>query len=884
MTIELIKGVAFMLALSQLISINLRLWRNRRTLQKISSGLVFGLICIVGMMMPIQFSPGVIFDARSAVLGMAGLFGGPLVGGLAALLASVYRLWLGGSGAAVGVSVIVISVLMGLAYRFGHQRGQLRLDLAHLLLFGGLLHLMVLLLFMQLPTAVATAIIERLALPLVLVFIPATALLGLLLRDVNSRFETESELSKREAQLRATVNAIPDLLLVVDEDGRCVEILSREAALQQASRQPEVGMHLDDFLPEQEAARLLRLVRRALKNQRAEVLEYALQTPLGTRQFEGHVQPLGQQTGQRRTVLILAHDITELKQTAHQLLAEKNRSMNYLDTVEALIISLDLRGTIMMINRKGCELLGYPAQELIGKDWFNMALPPEDTEKVRQVMRLMLDGRMEPVEYFENHIVTRSGERRLIAWHNNVLLDEQGQISGTLSAGEDITERRAAEEKIRHLAFYDSLTGLPNRRLLTDRLQHAINLSGRSTQHCALLFIDLDHFKTLNDTLGHETGDQLLQEVARRLCAVVREGDTVARLGGDEYVVVLENLSSSAQEAATQTQVISGKLLDALYQPYTLGGHEHHSSASIGATLFDGQASSIEELLKQADLAMYQAKSTGRNSMRFFAPNMQTIVSARVKLEADLRQGIKQGQFFLHYQPQVDAVDNTLGAEVLLRWSHPERGMLPPALFIPLAEETGQILYLGQWVLETACHQLAIWAQEPQREHLTLAVNISARQFLQSDFDQQVFAILDRTGAPPHKLKLELTESMLLDNIEDAVTKMIAIRARGVTFSLDDFGTGYSSLSYLKRLPLDQIKIDQSFVRDLLIDPNDAIIAQTIITLGHSLGLNVIAEGVETEAQKALLNGQGCDAYQGYLIDRPMSLEDFLRRPIRTAD
>ena len=443
--------------------------------------------------------------------------------------------------------------------------------------------------------------------------------------------------------------------------------------------------------------------------------------------------------------------------------------------------------------------------------------------------------------------------------------------------------RKAAEDEIRQLAFYDSLTGLPNRRLLSDRLHQALSAAARSRRHGGVLFIDLDHFKTINDTLGHGKGDLLLQQVAARLSSCVRVGDTVARQGGDEFVIMLLDLSERTQAAALEVKLVGEQILEALNRPYQLAGHVYHNSASIGATVFDGQLDSTDEHFKRADLAMYQAKAAGRNTLRFFEADMQTAVSARAALEADLRRGLQEDQFALYYQPQVDAGGVT-GAEALLRWQHPLRGFISPAEFIPVAEESGLILPLGRWVLETACHQLAAWAAQPATAHLNVAVNVSARQLRQGDFVEQVVKLLASSGANPCRLKLEITESMLLDNVEQIIVKMGALKALGVGFSLDDFGTGYSSLSYLKRLPLDQLKIDQSFVRDVLTDPNDAAIVRTIVALAQSLGLAVIAEGVETAPQRDFLAAHGCHAYQGYLVSPPLPLAQFESRILRHSD
>jgi diguanylate cyclase (GGDEF)-like protein/PAS domain S-box-containing protein len=434
----------------------------------------------------------------------------------------------------------------------------------------------------------------------------------------------------------------------------------------------------------------------------------------------------------------------------------------------------------------------------------------------------------------------------------------------------DITRQRQDEEEIRRLAFYDPLTNLPNRRLLMDRVRQAMVNSARLGQHGALMFLDLDHFKLLNDTLGHDVGDELLQQVAYRLRHCVREGDSVARLGGDEFVVLLEGLSGSTTEAATQAEVVAHKILDALALPYNLRGHTYNSTPSIGIVVFLEDHETMDDLLKKADVAMYQAKSAGRNTARFYDPVMQAEVTTHAELAKEIKLGLQRHEFVLHYQVQMDKQGRCTGAEALVRWNHPVRGLVSPAHFIPLAEETGMILPLGTWVLESACQQLMEWRRNPLTAHWTLAVNVSASQLAQPEFVRSVCEALERSGAPADRLKLELTESMLVDDVESIILKMLDIKALGVSFSLDDFGTGYSSLSYLKRLPLSQLKIDQSFVRDVLTDPSDAVIARTVVALGHSLGLTVIAEGVETAEQRDALAAMQCDAFQGYYFGRPV--------------
>ncbi|MEN6584819.1 MAG: EAL domain-containing protein, partial [Sulfuricella sp.] len=512
-------------------------------------------------------------------------------------------------------------------------------------------------------------------------------------------------------------------------------------------------------------------------------------------------------------------------------------------------------------------------EELIGKTDYDMKWR-EQAEIYRADDKAVMESGKPKLD-FEEPQTTPDGHTIWLSTSKVPMRGEDNQIIGVLGIYTDITSRKQAEEQIHNLAYFDPLTSLPNRTLLLDRLRQAMTTSNRSGNHGALLFIDLDNFKTLNDTLGHDMGDMLLRQVAQRLQACVRAEDTVARVGGDEFLVMLTNLGAHEREVASQVELVGRKILAALNQTYQLNDVAFNSTSSIGATLFRGSQASVDDLLKQADLAMYKSKETGRNTLHFFNAEMESVVVERAALENDLRVAIKEKQFLLHYQAQVVEEGCPTGAEVLLRWQHPQRGMVSPADFIPLAEETGLILPLGHWVLHTACAQLAVWADQPEMAHLTVAVNVSVQQFRQADFVDQVLTVIKDTGAPPHRLKLELTESMLVSNVEDIIGKMYALKAKGVGFSLDDFGTGYSSLSYLRRLPLDQLKIDQSFVRDVLSDPNDATIAKTIVALAQSLGLGVIAEGVETAAQLEFLATVGCHAYQGYFFSRPLPLKNF---------
>ncbi len=548
------------------------------------------------------------------------------------------------------------------------------------------------------------------------------------------------------------------------------------------------------------------------------------------------------------------------------------------DTQEAILIT-DADAKILRVNQAFQEITGYSKDEVIGRNPRIFQSGRHDAVFYQAMWSELLDTGKWSGEVWDKR---KNGEAYPKLMTITAVYDDDHRLTHYVAVFRDISNRKKSEQEIYQLAFFDPLTTLPNRRLLMDRLQQALAVSARNGWHGALLFMDMDHFKTINDTQGHAIGDQLLIQVAQRLQTCVREGDSVARLGGDEFVVVLEDLSGDADEAATQTELVAEKIRSKLARPYELGDYEFLSSVSIGISLFKGHHEIAEGLLQQADVAMYQAKTAGRNAIRFFDPQMQRALEARAALEADLRHALERQQFRLYYQIQVDRMLHQLGAEALLRWDHPERGLIAPMQFIPLAEETGLIVPIGLWVLETACAQLNAWQHSTLTCDLTIAVNVSAKQFRQPDFVFQMQRVLQESGAKPSHLKLELTESTVLENVEDTISKMRELKLLGVSFSMDDFGTGYSSLQYLKRLPLDQIKIDRSFVRDITTDPNDAAIVQTIIAMSEALGLNVMAEGVETNEQHEFLDRHRCHAFQGYLFSKPVPLDEFERLLKRT--
>ncbi|PPC74226.1 diguanylate cyclase [Pokkaliibacter plantistimulans] len=571
----------------------------------------------------------------------------------------------------------------------------------------------------------------------------------------------------------------------------------------------------------------------------------------------------------------------QVRQKTRYLQASEDKLATILNTIDSYIYIKDTQLNYQYANKKVCDLFDTRLEELLGKSdeaFFDeqtcLNLHQNDRKVLSEGKRLVAEE------------VNRSNDGRLRTYHSikMPLRHENGSIYAICGISTDITDQKQHLQEIHRLAFYDTLTQLPNRRLLIERLQTALSSREAAPRSGALLFIDLDNFKDLNDTMGHDVGDQLLQQVTQRLQAEISTQDTIARLGGDEFVMMLDQLDTDSGRARSYAESLGRRLLAVLSRPYQLSGHICNTTASIGITLFDDPKSTVEELLKHADLAMYQAKAAGRNTLRFFTPDLQSAALARAAVEADMRVALVSRQFLLHYQPQVDLDGKLQGAEALIRWQHPAKGLIPPAQFIPVAEATGLILPLGQWILRQACRQLVEWSQHPYLCNIPVAVNVSVRQFHHPDFASDVLEILGETGAAPHLLKLEITESQLISNMESTIYTMNRLRRKGVHFSLDDFGTGYSSLSYLKRLPLDQLKIDRSFVRDLLSDANDAAIIKTIIALGQTLDMHIIAEGVETLEQRDKLIELGCHLFQGYLFGQPGPAEALHREYLTRAE
>jgi len=589
---------------------------------------------------------------------------------------------------------------------------------------------------------------------------------------------------------------------------------------------------------------------------------------------------------EQRVAVSSVNEFSSLAEDFNSLLATQQHSVQSLEEsnerfralVEATsdwIWEVDTEGLYSYVSPKVEELLGYRVEEIVGKSPFAL-MTEEEAERTGEVYRAAAAAR-EAFTALENVNIHKSGQLITMESSGIPFFDDAGRLVGYRGISRDISKRKEYEKQIIEQAYYDSLTGLPNRRLLLEHLDNDIHRLKRHGRLGALIFLDLDYFKNINDSLGHPVGDKLLQQVAERIGSQLRKEDLAARLGGDEFIILLSEISDSADSAARNVEVFIHKLRSSLAQPYSIDGHTLYISPSIGITIFPEGGDTVDDILKHADVAMYRAKELGRNTYQFYLPSMQETANQRLLLEKDLRVAVADEQIEVYYQPQVDSAGLVVGAEALVRWNHEQQGFISPVEFIPVAEETGLIFPIGAHVLRTACRLIRQLVDSGVAQHLkSIAVNVSAKQFMQHDFTAQIREVISSEGVPASSIELEITEGVLLNDIDDAVSKMTELREFGIRFSIDDFGTGYSSLSYLTRLPLDKLKIDQSFVRNITSDPADAAIVETIIAMTRHLGIDVIAEGVEREEELNFLQENGCRLYQGYYFSKPVPEDEFL--------
>jgi diguanylate cyclase (GGDEF)-like protein/PAS domain S-box-containing protein len=695
-----------------------------------------------------------------------------------------------------------------------------------------------------------------------------------LMHDVTDARHAEEALRESESRFRIVANAAPTMIWMSGPDGRVNFVNQGWLDFTGRSLEDELGEGWESLLHPGDAERVLAAYHKAFADRKAFSLRFRMRNRDGEyRWVEDRGTPRADALGRMAGFIGATMDVTETQNAEQEL----RIAATAFDAQEGMFVA-SADGRLLRVNRAFGKMIGIEPSQAAGHGFEVIAADRFDSGFYRALCRAVVES-----GFWQGEILCRraSDETFPASLTVSAVTAPRGEVTHLVGSLRDVSERRAAEEEIRRLAFYDPLTGLPNRRLLHDRMQHAFAASARSGSHGAVFFIDLDHFKTLNDTRGHTVGDQLLMEISRRLTECVRRTDTVARLGGDEFVVIAEDLGVDRHVASALAEGVATKMLNSLSMPCPLPpGDPHEGSCSIGVTLFRGFEISVDESLRRADAAMYRAKAAGRNGLDFFDPALQVALEQRAALESDLRHAAERSQLRLHFQVQMSANGEAVGAEALVRWEHPTRGLIPPGEFIALAEETGVILSIGDWVLRAACAQLAVWAKDPVLRRLRLAVNVSPRQFRRHEFVEHVQEVLTASGADPAHLKLELTEGTVLDDVDVAITRMKSLRALGIGFSMDDFGTGYSSLAYLKRLPLEQLKIDRSFVRDLRADSDDAMIVQAIIGMARNLRLDVIAEGVEDLRQLEFLRANGCFAFQGYLFSPPVPLaqfEDYVR-------
>ena len=685
------------------------------------------------------------------------------------------------------------------------------------------------------------------------------------IQDITEKNRVEQESLSVTMRLSTTLASISEAFVTLDREGRFTFVNSESERMLRRKSAELLGKKIWQELDDGGNDRLRNEMEAALVE--GVHLEFDEFYPGLDKWLELRAYPF------EDGLAVYLRDVTTLRQSQEQLLLLQTSISRLNDLVVITeAVSIDSPGPrIVFVNDAFEKHTGYSREEVLGKAprmLQGRLTQRRELDRIRAALLKAQPVRAELINYKKN------GELYWIELEIVPVDYFNRGLTHWVAVARDITARKASEDEIEHLAFYDTLTQLPNRQLLMNRLKGALSYNAKPNEIGALMFIDLDHFKVLNDSLGHARGDQLLQKVASRIAASVGSGDTVARLGGDEFVVLLEHLGQDSATVIDQARTAGEKIRSALAEPYELAGNAYHGTCSIGITCFRQQEHSIGDLLKQADLAMYQAKAAGRNAVCFFDPEMQASATANAALSAQLRQALHDHQFVLHYQPQVGHAGLMIGVEALIRWQHPARGLILPDDFIPQAEESGLILPLGQWVIEAACAQLSSWSLNPETEQLSVAINVSARQFRHPEFIEGVLQVVRHYQIPPNRLKLELTESLLATGMEVTIAKMGLLKDAGVTLSIDDFGMGYSALSYLKYLPLDQLKIDRTFVKDVLTDPNDAAIARTIIGLAQSLGLAVMAEGVESEAQRAFLAWHGCECYQGHLFCAALPIDD----------
>ena len=872
MLISIIEQGLLILASGWLVTMNMRKMQAHPQLLPLTTGVLFGIITIACMSMPFSIGPGVLLDVSDAIIFVAGLFGGLLSGGLALVLAGAVKLWFNDADSLVSVLTMSMALGLGLLCKRALVSSRFSLSFRYLLPVSFFLNAMSMILIYYSVEAQLQAHVLSLTPPFLVVAVPLTLMLIFIIKDTEQRQQERQALHDSQARLLAITSALPDMMSVLDEEGFYLEIMADNIIFPAAKEMRCVGKNVSDVFPEDHAQRLLRFISHTLSEQSVTHLQFKMQVEEHWRTFESVAQALDTVPGEARAVVILTRDISQRVEEETDL----RIAAVAFDSFHGMLVT-DKHNRILRVNRAFTEVTGYSQGEVLGKTPKIFSSGEHDTAFYQDMWHDINHKGHWQGEIYDKR---KSGQVYPQWLSISAVKDDKAQISHYVASITDISVEKDNAKRIHDLAYYDNLTGLPNRRLLLARIKQLQKDSANSNKLGAVIFIDLDQFKNINDLWGHGVGDKLLLHVTQQLRKVVTEQDCLARLGSDQFVLVLSSQADDYAELRSHLERQGQRLLNILHQPYIHGEQKLRSSACVGIVTLEGLNETPEELVRQAELAMYAAKDAGKGTYRFYDPLMQEAISQRLLLEEDIIRGLEAREFCVYFQAQFNSDEQLIGVESLVRWRHPTRGLLSPLAFIEVAETAGIMNQIDKVVLVRSCEQMARWARLPTFSDITVSVNISPTQLYQDGFIEEVLKVVTETGADPKRLKLELTESMLVTDMEQAIARMRQLKLAGIRFSIDDFGTGYSSLQYLQQLPLDQLKIDQSFVRGLPDASSSLAIIRAVIAMAESLGLEVIAEGVETEVQRDILLANGCRLYQGYLYAKPLPAEQVERLEI----
>lgn len=870
MWIELIKLTALLLALTLLLTFVYRAMGKDSVKGRIVQGVLFGLIAVLGMYMPVNYAPGIIFDPRSVIISMAGFFGGPIAAIPAMVIAGGYRYSLGGAGAIAGSLVVFLSAGSGIAAYYLRKRFLISSSALHFFLFGLICHFIAMFGMLALPSEVMWNVVNKLSLPFFIIYPPVTIFVGYLLADIERKYELELKLRASTAQLRTLFNTAPDLIWLKDVNGAylmCNQLVETYLGVSESELK---GTTDYNYIDKEQADLIQASDLKAIESGGEIVSEHWVTYAEDQRKvlLEITKTPVYDSVQQLIGVLGVAHDITKRSEVEAKL---RQSAKVFESTLEGVFIT-DKNSKILDVNQSFIDITGYERHEAIG------------------VTPTILSSGKHDKDFFKSmwHSINQTGQWRGEIWNKrkdqkifpmwltiSTVKNEENDVINYVSVFTDITEIKKSQSELNFLAHHDALTSLPNRLFFNQKLDASLSHAKRIESKLAILFIDLDRFKNINDSFGHTAGDHLLIQLSKRLKKTVRMEDTLCRISGDEFIILFEDIKS------TETVVHAiEKIMDVFSSSFTIEEHNIRITASVGISLYPMDGNSATDLIRNADAAMYRAKDEGRNTYQFYTRDLTTKAFERVIMETELREALANKEFYLHYQPQVDLQTKRLiGLEVLLRWRHPRLELVPPDQFIPLAEDSGLINPIGEWVLKEACQQAKKWVDQGF-SFGRIAVNISGVQVNKGQLPEIVRRTLLETGLPAASLELEVTESFIMKQAEKAIIQLNELRKLGVLLSIDDFGTGYSSLSYLKRLPVHKLKIDRSFVCDIIEDSDDRAIINAIIAMGNSLGLAVIAEGVENIEQEQYLLSSGCNEAQGFFYSKPVTPDELLKKYI----